>query len=508
MAIFEGGRLVLLLVAVAGFFVSTDGGLIPSKFNRTSFPEGFIFGAGTAAYQSEGAAFTDGRGPSVWETFTRKHPEKIADQSNADVTSDFYHRYKADIKLFKEIGLDSFRMSLSWSRLLPKGKLSGGVNPLGVKFYNNVINELLANGIKPFVTIFHLDPPQALEDEYGGFLSPKIVDDFRDYADLCFKTFGDRVKLWVTMNEANGFAINGYNSGTFPPGRCSNYIGNCTAGNSATEPYIVSHHLLLSHAATVNLYKQKYQATQKGEIGITLVSNWYVPKNQTAESRTAAIRAFDFQFGWYADPIIHGDYPPIMRSLVGKRLPKFSAAQSKQIKGSLDFLAVNYYTANYIEHTPASNSVNLSYTTDRQITISTDKEGTPIGTPTEMSWLYIYPKGFRDYLLYIKQKYNNPVLYVTENGMAYANNASLPLKEALKDTLRITYHRDHLLYLLEAIKEGAKVKGYYMWNLADDFEWDAGFTVRFGLIYIDFKNNLKRHLKYSAYWFKAFLLKN
>ncbi|KAK9909990.1 hypothetical protein M0R45_033967 [Rubus argutus] len=388
-----------------------------------------------------------------WETSSEKFycviAEEIADQN---VTSDFYHRYKADIKLFKEIGLDSFRMSLSWSRLLPS-----------VKFYNNVINEVLANGIKPFVTIFHLYPPQALEDEYGGFLSPKIVDDFRDYADLCFKTF---------------------------------------------EPYIVSHHLLLSHAATVNLYKQKYQATQKGEIGITLVSNWYVPKNQTAESRTAAVRAFDFQFGWYADPIIHGDYPPIMRSLVGKRLPKFSAAQSKQIKGSLDFLAVNYYTANYIGHTPSSNSVNLSYTTDRQITISTDKEGTPIGTPTEMSWLYIYPKGFRDYLLYIKQKYNNPVLYVTENGMAYANNASLPLKEALKDTLRITYHRDHLLYLLEAIKEDAKVKGYYMWNLADDFEWDAGFTVRFGLIYIDFKNNLKRHLKYSAYWFKAFLLKN
>ncbi|KAK0574882.1 hypothetical protein LWI29_030441 [Acer saccharum] len=187
-------------------------------FNRSLFPAGFTFGAGSAAYQSEGAASIDGRGPSIWDTFTKNHPE---------------------------------------------GKLSGGMNPLGVKFYNNVINELLANGMTPFVTLFHWDLPQALEDEYGGFLSSKIVKDFQDYSDFCFKTFGDRVKHWATMNEPYSYSNNGYNGGTFAPGRCSSYMGNCTSGDSSTEPYIVAHNLLLSHAVAVKIYKTKYQVQDR-----------------------------------------------------------------------------------------------------------------------------------------------------------------------------------------------------------------------------------------------------
>ncbi|KAF3958904.1 hypothetical protein CMV_016230 [Castanea mollissima] len=509
MALQVQGPFLFFLLALACLSACTECAKLTHysmPFNRSSFPSDFIFGAGSAAYQSEGAAHTDGRGPSTWDIFTKKHPEKITDASNGDVADDFYHRYKEDIKLMKKIGLDSFRFSISWSRILPKGKLSGGVNAMGVKFYNNLINELLYNGIKPFVTLLHYDPPQALEDEYGGLLSPKIVEDYRDYVDFCFKTFGDRVKHWVTLNEPNNLGLVGYSTGSFAPGRCSSYLGNCTAGNSATESYIVAHHLILAHGAAVKLYKDKYQPYQKGIIGITIVSHWFMPKYNTSSCSKAASRALDFLFGWFAHPITYGDYPQSMRSLVGNRLPKFTKAESKLLKGSFDFLGVNYYTTNYAE-SAASSSVNISYVTDRCLTLTTVKNGTPIGTPTALDWLYVYPKGIRELMLYIKKNYNNPMIYITENGIATENNSSLPIKDVLKDSLRIRYHYAHLSYLSKAIKEGVNVKGYYAWSFFDDFEWDAGYSVRFGLTFVDFKNNLKRHLKYSAYWFKMFLLK-
>ncbi|KAH9710299.1 Beta-glucosidase 12 [Citrus sinensis] len=399
----DQGVLLLFVVAVAGFLQSgcttvSDGingtNAKPSHypysmpFNRTSFPAGFIFGAGSAAYQSEGAALEDGRGPSIWDTFVREHPD-----------------------------------------------------------------------IKPFVTLLHFDPPQALEEEYGGFLSPKIVKDFVDYGDFCFKTYGDRVKLWASMNEPNGMVMNGYNGGSFAPGRCSNYVGNCTAGDSATEPYIAAHTMLLSHEALVNLYKHKYQPYQKGKIGITILTHWFEPKFKTAASRQAASRARDFFFGWFADPVTFGNYPESMRRIVGKRLPKFTEGESTLVKGSFDFLAVNYYTTNYADAAPPPNAFQLSYTADRQVNLT-----------------------------------------------SLADDASLPLKVALKDSMRIRYLHSHLEYLLKAIKEGVNVKAYYIWTFWDDFEWDAGYTVRFGITYVDFKNHLRRYLKYSAYWFKMFLL--
>ncbi|GMN55327.1 hypothetical protein TIFTF001_024447 [Ficus carica] len=430
---------------------------------------------------------------------------KISDRSNGDVANDFYHRYKEDIKLMKKVGLDSFRFSVSWSRILPNGKLSGGVNPIGVQFYNDLINELLSNGIKPLVTLWHFDTPQALEDEYKSWLSPKIVKDYLDYADFCFKTFGDRVKLWVTLNEPNGFCMNAYNFGTFAPGRCSNYVGNCSAGNSATEPYIAAHHFLLSHAAAVKLYRQKYQPYQKGKIGITIVTHWFEPKFNTESSRGAASRALDFLFGWFLEPVIFGYYPQSMRSAVGSRLPKFSEDQTQLLKGSLDFLGLNYYTSQYAENAPLTSGPNKSYSEDSHATKTSYKNGIPIGTPTALNWLFVYPKGFQKLLLHVKENYNNPVIYVTENGVADANNNSLPIKEALKDSLRIRYFHGHLTYLLKSMKEGVNVKGYFLWTFWDDFEWDAGYTVRFGITYIDYKNNLKRHLKYSAYWLKKFL---
>ncbi|PHT70826.1 Vicianin hydrolase [Capsicum annuum] len=458
--------------------------------------------------QIEGGARLGGRGPSIWDTFTHKHPEKIFDRSTGDVAVDFYHRYKEDIRLLKEVGMKAFRLSISWSRILPYGKVSKGVNPEGIKFYNNVINEIISNGLTPFVTLFHWDTPQGLETEYGGFMSSKIVKDYADYADICFKEFGDRVKHWITLNEPLSYSMNGYAKGTFAPGRCSSYVGNCTKGNSATEPYIVAHNLLLAHATGVKVYRQKYQKTQKGKIGVTLVTHWFVPKIKTPLGLKAPQKALDFFLGWFLDPITYGDYPASMRANVGRRLPKFTPEQKKLVKGSMDFLGMNYYTTQYASPMLSVPRVNLSYTTDGHVDMTTQKDGKPIGTPTALNWLFIYPRGIYDLMIYLKQKYKNPPIYVTENGMADANNSTLPLKQALKDDMRIRYYEGHLWFLSKAIKAGANVKGHFAWSFLDDYEWDAGFTVRFGITFVDYKNGLKRYHKKSAYWYKKFLLNN
>ncbi|GAB4832675.1 hypothetical protein Ancab_006692 [Ancistrocladus abbreviatus] len=269
-----------------------------APLHRHLFPPDFIFGASSSAYQYEGAAYEDGRGMSIWDKFTKDFPEKIADHSDGSVAVDFYHRYKEDIQLMKEMGLDSFRFSISWPRILPTGKISGGVNAAGVQFYNNLIDELIANGIKPTVTLYHWDLPQALQQEYCGFLSPLIVENFKNYADLCFELFGDRVKIWTTLNEPNLSTWFGYDLGTLAPGRCSNYEGTCPTGNSATEPYIVAHHLLLCHAAAVDIYRKKHQASQKGKIGLVLATDWYMPYDHRFSSHSATTRTNAFHMGW------------------------------------------------------------------------------------------------------------------------------------------------------------------------------------------------------------------
>ncbi|EEF48842.1 beta-glucosidase, putative [Ricinus communis] len=466
----------------------------PVPLNRSSFPAG--------------AANIGGKGPSIWDTYTHKYPGKIQDHSTGDVANDAYHRYKEDVGIMTEMGLDAYRFSISWSRILPKGKVERGVNRDGINYYNNLINELLASGIQPFITLFHWDLPQALEDEYGGFLSPKIVDDFRNYVEICFKNFGDRVKHWITLNEPWSYSMGGYAMGTLAPGRCSDWQQiNYTGGDSGTEPYVVAHNQLLAHAAAVKLYRTKYQAKQKGVIGITLVSHWFVPCTNAKHHQNAAKRAMDFMFGWFMDPVTNGDYPHTLRSLVGNRLPKFSEEQSEMLKGSIDFLGLNYYTANYAAYAHYSSAGKPSILTDARATLSTERNGILIGPKAASDWLYVYPRGFRDVLLYTKKKYNNPLIYITENGIDEFNNATLPLKEQLVDNMRIDYYYRHLSFLKRAIEDGANVKGYFAWSLLDNFEWSSGYTVRFGINYVDYKNGMKRYPKLSARWFKKFLKK-
>ncbi|KAJ7980721.1 Beta-glucosidase [Quillaja saponaria] len=483
--------------------------IVTPSFNRTSFPSGFIFGTASSAYQYEGAANEGGRGPSIWDTYTHRYPDKIKDASTGDVAADEYHCYKEDVEIMKELNFDAYRFSISWSRILPKGNISGGVNKEGIQYYNNLINELLAKGLQPFVTIFHWDLPQALEDEYGGLLSPHIVNDFKDYAELCFKEFGDRVKHWITLNEPLSVSKNGYSIGKFAPGRCSAWQNrNCTGGDSGTEPYIVSHNQLLAHAAAVKVYKDKYQAFQKGLIGITLNTDWMVPFSNQESDQLAAQRALDFFFGWYMEPLTTGKYPSSMQSLVGNRLPKFSKVQSELLKGSFDFLGLNYYSSQYVADIPFLSDARPSYLTDSKANLSTQRNGIPIGPQGSSDWLHIYPRGFHELLVHIKRKYKNPLIYITENGYDEFNDPNLSLKEALLDSYRVDYFYRHLYFLLRAIKDGVNVRGYFAWSLLDNMEWNSGYTVRFGINFVDYKNGLKRHQKLSARWFKDFLKKH
>ncbi|CAL9041025.1 furostanol glycoside 26-O-beta-glucosidase-like [Musa acuminata AAA Group] len=471
---------------------------------RSSFPPDFAFGAASAAYQVEGAWNEAGRGPSVWDTLTHDHPEKIADKKNGDVATDSYRRYKDDIEIMKNMGMDSYRFSISWSRILPKGTIEGGINQEGIKYYNDLINELLKNGIKPYVTLFHWDVPQALEDAYGGFLSSKIVNDFKNFASVCFQKFGDRVKHWITLNEPWSFSSMGYSLGKHAPGRCSQLLG-CPVGDSLKEPYIVTHNLILAHAAAATLYKKEFKAIQEGEVGITLVSMWFEPYSTSHQDVEAANRAIDFMLGWYMDPLVYGDYPFIMRALVKERLPYFTNDEAEMIKGSYDFIGINYYTSRYAKATPMSpNYTPILSITDSYAEQLDSKNNVPIGE-LQGTWINVYPHGMKELLLHMKKRYQNPHIYITENGTCELDNPKLPLEEALEDQFRIDYLSVHLAEVRQAIRQGVCVKGYFAWALTDNFEWEQGYTQRFGLTYIDYDNNLNRHLKSSAQWYTRFL---
>ncbi|KAM7497296.1 hypothetical protein LguiA_021710 [Lonicera macranthoides] len=507
---------------------------IVSLLHRSQFPPGFTFGAASSSFQIEGAVDQDGRLPSIWDTYSEEHDLVTGDHSWR-IAVDHYNRYEEDVKIMKEMGLDAYRFSISWSRILPKGNLAGGKNELGIAFYNNLINALLANGIEPFITLFHWDLPQALEDEYGGFRSRRIVEDFRDYAEVCFQEFGDRVKHWITLNEPWSFSYGGYALGTLapgrgyfptPPGRSHRSVqellppspysfpvppgrgrSSAPVGDPGTEPYVVSHNQLLAHAYAVQLYRNKYQATQKGTIGIALVTIWTEPYRNTPEDIAAAERAQEFWFGWFMDPVTFGDYPASMKKMVGDRLPRFTKEESQLLKGSSEFLGLNYYTANYVEDAPDVGSPNGHYVTDPLVVYHTVRDGLNIGEPGGSAWLFVYPDGIHKLLTYVRKKYGNPLIHITENGLDEVNDPNLTLWEALFDHRRVAYHHDHLIKINTAIKEGSDVQGYFTWSILDNFEWASAFASRFGNTFVDYNNNLARYPKLSSGWLRFLLQK-
>ncbi|OEL22948.1 putative inactive beta-glucosidase 14 [Dichanthelium oligosanthes] len=466
-----GGELVLVLLALAA-------GLLPSRasaVDRGQFPDNFLFGTSTSAYQIEGAYLEGNKGISNWDVFVHKRGA-IVDGSNGDTAADHYHRYMEDIELMHSLGVNSYRFSIAWTRILPRGRF-GHVNPDGVAFYNALIDTLLEKGIQPFVTISHYDIPHELDKIYGGWLSPEIQKDFGYFAEVCFKVFGDRVKFWTTLNEPNLITKFSYMDGWYPPAHCSQPFGNCALGNSSIEPYIAGHNMILSHAKAVSIYRKKFQGKQGGHIGITICSRWYEPFRNTTADILAVERALSFSGPWFLDPIILGDYPSEMRRILGPNLPEFTSKQKRKLQATkLDFIGLNHYTSLYLK----------------------DCIFSPCQQPGggEAVWPPC-PPGFGENL-YEKHEGRNI------NGYAQASNSSMTAKDFTNDTRRVDYICGYLTFLASAIRKGADVRGYFVWSLLDNFEWTSGYTYRFGLYHVDFKT-LKRTPKLSAKWYRKFL---
>ncbi|CAL1355769.1 unnamed protein product [Linum trigynum] len=462
---------------------------------RNDFPPDFVFGVATSAYQIEGGANEGGKGPSIWDAFTHI-PGTTLDGSNGDVAVDHYHRYKEDIELISKLGFGAYRFSLSWSRILPDGT-GDRVNDEGVAFYNNLINSLLEKGIEPYVTLYHWDLPLHLQEALDGWLSKDIVKYFAKYADVCFESFGDRVKNWITINEPLQTAINGHDSGIFAPGKCE---------KPKTEPYLASHHQILAHSAAVSVYRRKYKEKQKGQIGLVVDCEWAEANSNTPENKAAAARRLDFQLGWYLHPLYYGEYPSSMREILGDQLPEFTNEEKQELlQNSMDFIGLNHYTSRFITHAPDSDEPSYYYRAQAMKRIEEWEGGEPIGERAASDWLYVCPWGLRKVLNYMAKTYNSPKIYITENGMD-DEERDAPLEEMLDDKLRVRYFKGYLSSVAAAIRDGVNVKGYFAWSLLDNFEWAQGYTKRFGIVYVDYKNGvLSRHPKSSAYWFLRFL---
>lgn len=469
------------------------------------FPADFAWGASTAAYQIEGAWNVSGKGPSWWDWWNAVGNLPL--NETGKVADEFYYRFHEDVALMKKVGLKNFRMSISWPRVLPNGTVDSP-NPDGIAFYNQVFQALLDAGIQPWVTLIHNDLPQALSfpNATGGFLNPEFPDIFNAYADFCFKTFGDKVKHWITFNEPAIVAWNGYGAAYQPPFRCSPwYSAQCATlgggGNSSTEPYIVGHHVILAHSKAFRTYQANYKATQGGEIGMTLNTNDALPWNISDPNDITAVETYlQFTFGWYFGPLHNGDYPEIMREYItGGRLPNFTDSDSQLIKGAYDFIGINHYTTVYVHY---NGSVGSDYSNDsRVVTNTSDIHGNPIGPVGESDWLFVYPPGMRGILNWISKNYDYPPIVILENGLDVKGESELPVIQALADYKRISYLDGYIDNLVTAVEmDGANVKGYFVWAWMDNFEWGS-YIPRFGLVYVDYNNNLTRTPKASAYWY-------
>ncbi|KAF3322787.1 beta-glucosidase 22-like protein [Carex littledalei] len=465
------------------------------EFTRSDFPSDFVFGSATSAYQE------------------RCQTTVLVMWLQTDITNIRYngiimlsYRYiLEDVKLMADTGLEAYRLSISWSRLIPDGR--GEVNPKGVEYYNGLIDDLVKHGIQIHVMIYQLDLPQVLEDEYQGWLSPKIIDDFTAYADVCFKEFGDRVKYWTTLDEPNIIGIGSYDSGLWPPQHCSNpfRVINCTIRNSTVEPYIAVHNLLLAHASVYNLYHTKYHELQGGIVGINVYSFGIYPFSDSNADKEAAQRYHDFSVGWIVNPLTYGDYPLIMKKIVGPRLPVFTKYQSEMLRGAFDFIGLNHYTSLYVmddSHNTNLGPHDFYADTSTQSSISRNimPSGQYIPDPSE---IVPDPDGLEHMLEYLKATYDNPPLYVQENGLGMTTNSSL------EDKKRIDFLSGFIGSTLTAIRNGANVRGYFVWSFIDVFEFLAGYDTTFGLYSVDFESKEKtRKPRLSAHWYSNFLKNN
>lgn len=443
--------------------------------NSHPFPQDFLFGCATASYQVEGAANLDGRGPSIWDTFAKK-PGRVLNDHNADVSVDQYHRYKEDVQLMKWLGLGAYRFSISWSRVLPDG--TGRVNEKGMDYYNRLVDELLANGIQPWVTLFHWDLPQALEDKYGGWRNPQIADDFAAYAALVSDRLSDRVQNFFTINEFFCFIDKGYGIGdvfdSFAPG----------LKLPARELNQTRHNALLAHGKAVQSLRA--HARQPLNVGLADNCNICVPITETPENIIAARKAFREQNAWLVTAIMEGRYLDCFLEEQGKDAPAFNDAEMKTISSPLDFLGMNMYTPLLIRQ--ADNK--------RGYEIVAFSNSHP---KFHMPWLNFGPQITYWAPRFAKELWNVESFYITENGCAADDQINF--SGEILDTDRVAYLREHFSHGARAIAEGWPLKGYFVWSLLDNFEWAYGFTRRFGITYVNY-STLERTPKLSAHWYR------
>jgi len=457
------------------------------------FSNDFLFGAATAAYQVEGAWNQDGKGMSNWDEFT-KIPGKTFNGTNGDVAVDHYNRYKEDIALMAEMGLESYRFSISWARIFPNG--DGEINPKGIEFYNNLIDECLKYGIVPFVTLYHWDLPLVLEKE-GGWLNKKTGEAFVNYAKTCFEAFGDRVKNFITFNETVVFCGLGYLAGAHPPG----------IKNDVKKYFQAIHNVFYTHACTVLEYKK---LNLFGEIGLSNVFSPAFPVTNSHDDNLAAIHANEYGINWFFDPILQGKYPKYVVERLEKdgNLPEWTKEELETIAKAAplnDFMGLNYYQPVRVEKITGK-------TEDIEITRE-NSTGSP-GNPsfdgfyrsvkmddkryTKWDW-EISPEGFLDGLEMLKDRYGHVKLYITENGLGDED----PIIDGVVcDIPRIKFIEEHLKVVKTAIKKGIHIKGYYAWSAIDLLSWLNGYKKQYGFIYVDHKNNLERKKKLSFYWYK------
>lgn len=503
----------IALVVVA--LVSISGGAYDKS--ASSFQPDFLWGAATSAYQIEGGSSAGGRGPSIWDTWCDQSPDNC-NGDTGDVCDDHYHLWKEDIELMKTLGLKAYRFSISWSRILPNGTADyadgkaanavkinvtsiKGINQEGIDFYNGIIDALIENNIEPFITLYHWDLPQALEERYGGWVDRSIIEDFADYARICFQLFGDRVKYWITINEGWTTAIHGYEEGSNAPG----YMGRDVGGTG--QPYLVGHHLLLAHARAVEVYKNEGFATRyskdrfdgNGMIGIANSGDFRFPLDPKSEDdQEAATRSMEFQLGWMTDPLWLGDYPASMRAILGSRLPQFTKGEVQKLVGSADFIGLNHYSS-ALASKPSKPPTYGGYWADQLVTLSDD----PSWEKTYMGW-NVAPDGAREILLWMDRRYNHPLIFVTENGMA----ADEPdFEHSIHDEARKDYLEGYIRGFGQALQQGVNLGGYFAWSLLDNFEWQYGFSKRFGIVHVNY-TTLERTVKSSAEFYRDVIESN
>lgn len=437
------------------------------------FPAQFLWGASTAAYQIEGSPLADGAGPSIWHRFTHT-PGHVQDNDHGDTACDHYRRFESDVQLMSEVGLNAYRFSISWSRIYPEGK--GAINQKGIDFYSRLVDTLLKAGIQPCVTLYHWDLPAALDDR-GGWLNPDISGWFADYATTMFGALDDRVPMWATLNEPWVVADGGYLHGKLAPGHRNKF-----------EPPIASHHLMRSHAAAI----EAYRANGKNRIGLVVNIEPKYPASDSPEDLAASRRAEAYMNRQYLDPVFFGKYPQELKEIFGDAWPDFLTSEMERIRQPIDFLGINYYTRGVTQNDPTSYP--LKTRTVRQ----------PQQIYTETGW-EVFPEGLTHTLLWIKDRYGDIPLYITENGAAFYDP---PLADQeIYDSLRINYLRDHLRAAHDAIAQGVDLRGYFVWSLLDNFEWSLGYSKRFGIFHVNYET-LQRTPKASAKFFTQVIRSN